>query len=184
MRRLIVFSLPCVALIGCGSSHSAAKPSPTPTLGPKLDVPPKTSPVPIKTAKGQRVPTPNPHITAAPLPTSKPFVAQPTQIPRSAFTARVFGTVTDGKTHAPLAGAIVAAGPAYDRVRAVTDGSGHYSIAFPGSASAPFTVTMAGYLQYLAQGTLNPHQSIRLNVVLQRKVAGAAPPAPGIFGNQ
>jgi hypothetical protein len=178
IRPLVALTLLVAVAAGCGgSSHSA---SPTPTLGVRTETIPRTSPVPVETVKG--LPTVNPHTTPVKLPTTKPILATPVPIPASAYTARIYGRITDAKTHAPLAGAIVTVGTGRKH-RAVTGPLGKYSLAFPKLATVAVTVNKKGYLGYLAVGKLHNHESYRLDVALQRRLPGAAPAPPGIFGH-
>jgi hypothetical protein len=136
--------------------------------------------VPVKTVKG--LPTVTSRATPIKLlPTAKPYQATPVPIPQSAYNARLHGTVTDAKSHSPLAGAVVTVSVGAKH-QTTTSALGKYSLTFPGGYAAPVTITMRGYFQFLAEGRVAPHKSYRLDVQLQRRTPGGAPSPPSVFG--
>lgn len=192
MKQCIAMLFILALAAGCGSSSSQSgtprtrgtstphHPSAAGTPGHSGAVP-QTTPPRIKSSQHHPTSTKPAHVgrlsTVAPVP-----LATPTTIPSQAFTATLFGTITDAKTHSPLAGAIVKLG-AGGRERK-SDGFGRYKIAFPGGPMLTVTVTMPGYAQALTIGRVSAHHSLRLNFQLSRIVAGrpSAPPLPSVFG--
>jgi hypothetical protein len=175
MRLLVSLAASAVLLVGCGSSQTA--PRPTPTLGQVSHVGP---------APGRTVPA-SKHHGAQPkskgtlhAPTPAPLPS-PTPIPARAFTATLFGRVTDSTTHRPIRGALVTV--ASGRKRVTTGRDGRYRVSFPGRVAVPVTVTKKGYAEALAMGLMPPHGSWHYNFTLVRADAAhpAPPQVPGFF---
>ena len=182
MRSVLALAVLSVSLAACGSSASSPSPTPKRTKTPaaRLETIPATSPAP--TPKGG-FPTANPHATPARLATLPPILAAtPTPFPASAYTAVIYGTITDAKTHAPLAGVIVTVG---NNHRAVTGPFGRYRLTFPAGPPVAVTVQEKGYASAPAMGQLTVHQKWKLDWALQPIIPGQrpAPPAPTIFGH-
>jgi len=181
MKKLILIAaLPLLA--ACGSSNTSAPKSHKNTApAAHIATVPQTSPAPIKTS-GSRTKTGKGVLKA--LPTVRP-VAQATRtpIPLSAYTAVIFGKITDAKTHTPIAGAIISEGASKQVVKSGPFGG--YKISFPGNATAPITVRAQGYLGTLAVGHVGTHVKYRLNVSLRRagKNIANAPPPPTFFSH-
>jgi Carboxypeptidase regulatory-like domain len=177
MRYLPLLALPCL-LAACGSKGSSS-PSATPTRGPVYSTVPKTSPVPVKTVKGQSTST----TKVKSLPTARPVhPVVPTLIPASGYTSTVQGKVTNRKTGRPIANALViVSGSRKHEMR--TNSAGQFSIRFPGGPAAPLEVSKKGYQQYLAMGIVKPKKTQVLAIKLRRTTPGQAPPVPVFFGH-
>lgn len=108
----------------------------------------------------------------------------PTAIPASDFTATVSGTITDNKSHAPVAGVKVVVGNALRK--GVTNAQGQYQIAFPAGVSIAVTASKSGYAGAIAQGKLPKSGHAVLNLQLTKAQAGVppVPPAPTTFGSK
>ena len=185
MRRLIL--LGCVVLVaGCGGS-TAATPTSTPRISTKpqpiavVGTIPQTTPVArtkaagaTKGAGGKTPVMPPPQ----PLPTATRDI-----IPASAFTALLYGTVTDAKTHSPLPGARISVIDASHTTQ--TDSFGRYSIHFPATRFASVQVSMHGYAGQLTIGRLSAHKRFQLSFQLSPIRGGTpvAPPPPAVFGS-
>ncbi|PZS06389.1 MAG: hypothetical protein DLM70_05130 [Chloroflexi bacterium] len=118
------------------------------------------------------------------LPTARPIpAATRAPIPARAYTATLYGTITDAKSHASLAGArVILDDP---RHFAITSPYGEYTMKTPAARLFSVTVTMNGYLGTLMAGRILPHHRYHLNFQLRRNTPGkvVAPPPPGIFGS-
>jgi hypothetical protein len=188
MRYLLTLTALGVCLAGCGTSSSSTSPHPTPSPTPhtlaRVQKVPQTTPPPVKTKKGHQVVPANPRSQPKALPTLQSVTfATPTPIPASDYTDVIQGTVTDSKTHTPLAGALITVGTGNHVTR--TDAFGKYRISFPAQVSVPVQVKMNGYASDLAEGRLGPHKTLTLNFKLSSIKPGhpAAPTAPQVFGN-
>jgi hypothetical protein len=198
MSRFIAAVIVLIALAGCGSKAA----TPGPTLGPAISthptstpyptgqpivvkdtVPPETA-VPVKhhahAGKGR-------HTTHTALPTPKPVhivLPSPTPFPKSAYTATISGRVTDTKTHAPIAGAIIQVGTGLNH-QVKTGPFGTYRITFPAGPPVSVQVTAQGYAGALAMGKLSTHKRAVVNFELSKVQAGkpVAPSPPMTFGN-
>jgi hypothetical protein len=179
MLARLSFILLVLALAGCGSS-SAGPATPTPGAPAHVGAIPQTSPVSTlpptpKSGGGHGKPVTH-------LPTVKPVVPPtPTPFPPQAFTATIFGTVTDATSHSPITGAVVSV--ANGRRITKTDAFGDYTIKFPCCVGVPVTVTREGYAQSLAMGTMVPFKKLRVNFKLTREIPGTPvpPAAPSVF---
>jgi Carboxypeptidase regulatory-like domain len=165
-------------LAACGTK-SSSPPSATPTRGPTYATIPVTSPVPVKTVKGQSTAT----TKVTTLPTQKPIhPVVATSIPASGYTATVKGSVTDSKTGRPIASVLViVSGSKKHETR--TDGAGQFSIKFPGGPASLFETKKKGYQEFLAMGIVKPKRSQFLKIKLHRTAPGQAPPVPVFFGH-
>lgn len=182
MRNSLALGLLTAFLAGCGiGSSSSAKPAPTATstVGTFTRVAsiPQTTPPPVKKSRHRSAGQPSPVRPGAVRP------ATPTPIPASAYSAQVFGRVTDAKTGAPLKGALVSLGTG-GRHAVRTGAHGRYRLAFPAALAVPVTVKMPGYTGALAMGRLARHRSAQVNFQLSHITPGAPvpPPAPRVFG--
>lgn len=197
MRYFLTAALLAMWLAGCSSSSSKATPAPptatpTPHTFARVEKIPQTTPPPVKSAKGYHPPGTGSgaqHKTkqgarGGALPTLKPITfATPTPFPPSAYSAVIQGTVTDAKTHSPLAGALITVGS--NNHVTLTGPFGRYRLSFPAGPPVPVQVTMKGYAGQLAMGSLSPHKKLTLDFKLTSIKPGhpAAPPAPTFFGN-
>lgn len=185
----LALALPLIALLaGCSGSSSGSGPSAKPSattnaVARVATIPPSTAP-PIKGEA--HPPTINPHVTPHALPTTPPVnYPTPTPFPPSAYTAVIHGTVTDGKSHSPIAGAIIVVGVPQAHHIAHTNAFGEYRITFPAGPPVPVQVSANGFEQALAMGNVRAHSSLTVNFRLSRVVLGkpVAPPPPSIFGS-
>jgi Carboxypeptidase regulatory-like domain len=171
-----------LTLAACGSSTSASPPKPTavPTNARQAVVVATLPKGP--TNKHLQIPTADPKITPAALPTVRPIPTM-TPIPPSAYTAVVFGTVLDKKTNTPVPGALVTVGTGQRSGR--TSAYGAYRFTFPAAVPMPVTVSAPGYTGALAMGLLRPHQKYKLDFRLVRIIPGKVPvpPPPTTFGH-
>jgi hypothetical protein len=187
LMRAAISSLLGLVVAGCGST--AAQPAPTKIPKPRATLAnpihagpiPQTSPIkPIKTGT---TPVPPRTSSPGPIPTLKPApIPTPPPVPASGYTGTIMGTVSDAKTHSPLAGAIISLGNGNHQVR--SGAFGQYRLSFPAGPPVAVSVVMNGYIGALAMGRIQPHHSLRLDFNLLPKVAGQAPPPPSLFGTQ
>jgi hypothetical protein len=167
-----------VLLAGCSTaSKSASHTRATPTARPDVQYFPTATPggKPRPTAvKGVTLPAPPGLKTATP--TAR------VHFPASAYTAQVFGTVTQRKTGKPIAGALVDVADGQKTVR--TDAAGRYAIAFPARAAASIQVRKQGFQCGLAMGTLKPAQKVRKDWVCDKTNPShpVPPPFPSLLG--
>jgi hypothetical protein len=167
---------------GCGASSAGRVAQRLPTRTPL-------------SASGHVVTVPvNPNLTVTPLPTLKPGVPTPVLptvaipkptwyvYPKSAYRARIYGSVTNAHTHSPISGAVISV--AHGQHTATSDISGRYSIKVPVGASVTLQVSRSGYLAVPGITMLNDGQSKRVDFKLQpASQAGKGPPAfPVIIG--
>lgn len=182
MRFVALSFLLVLALSACSSQKSAGRSHPTATPNSRV----QTGPVPGTTPKhGRKLPTVNPHVTPAALPTVKPFHPKtPTPFPASAYKATVYGHVRDAKSHKPLGGVkiLVAEGQRSTK----TDASGNYRIVFPVRAAVSLQAKKPHYTCGLAVGILRKGQTVKKNWSCTRVVPGhpVPPPFPSTFGQQ
>ncbi len=189
--KLIRFARPAllivpVCLAACGGNKAATLSTPKPS--------PKTAPtaahqvvlqatIPDHPSKGAPpTPTPGPAGSHGKLPTVPPLPTA-TSIPAKAYTAVIFGTVTDKKSGSPIPGALVSVVNSSHSKR--TTSYGEFRFSFPSGVAAPVTVSAPGYAGALAMGKLRVHQKLRVNFQLVRIVPGkpVVPPLPTIFGS-
>jgi hypothetical protein len=187
IKLAIVTAAVATMLGGCGSSSAQPKPTQLPTPRPTSGSPshlgpiPQTSP-PARPRGAKHVAT-TPAGTVGTLPAIKPpVIPTSTPIPTSAYTATIHGTISDAKTHSPLAGASISLGDGKHQTH--SNAFGDYRLAFPGGVPEAVSVVMNGYLGSLAMGKVQPHRSLKLNFKLYPRVSGQAPAPPSLFGTQ
>lgn len=186
MRYRLALGVLTISVTGCGFGSSSSKPAPTatPTVGTysRVATIPQTTPPPVRNAgRGFKGRTHGPPVHPGVV---RPVVPTPTPIPASAYSAQIFGRVTDIKTGRPLKGAIVTVGSGGRHVTR-TGVHGRYRLAFPATLAIPVTVRLRGYTGALAMGRLAPHRSARVNFQLTHITPGkpVPPPAPRVFGS-
>jgi hypothetical protein len=112
-----------------------------------------------------------------------PITPTPYVWPSSAYRAEIHGTITDSRSHAPIAGAVVSLAGGQRTVR--SDSQGHYSMKFPVGGAVSVQVSKSGYVAVPGVGMLAPGKSTVVNFSLQpRAKKEQAPPAfPVIIGH-
>ncbi len=178
-RSLAVLGIVLLAA-GCGSTSPGrvAQRLATPTLETGHIVRVPMGPAKKATA----FPTLAPGVPTPVLPTVVARTPKPYVWPASAYRAHITGTITDARTHAPVPGARVAV--ARGQRVAVSNGNGHYSIAFPVGGMITVEVSKRGYIAQPGVGMLSTGQTTHVNFSLQPLAhSGKGPPSfPVIIG--
>ena len=181
MRSVLILSVLALAVSACSSSKTASSPTPTPQGGSGL-----VSHFPTATpGKGGQKPVPT-HDPRTPLPTLRPVKtatpSAPAHFAARDYTASVYGTITDAKTHKPLPGATVQVADGQRTTH--SDKNGRYRIAFPGRLTGSIQVRKPGYQCGIAMGTLKPGQSVRKDWQCQKidPKHPVPPPFPSFVG--
>jgi hypothetical protein len=106
----------------------------------------------------------------------------PAHPPAASYTAVLYGTVRDRKSHTPIAGALISVSDG--QRTAHSDASGRYRVPFPGGVTASVQVKKSGYQCGLAMGMVKAGHSLKANWKCDRLVAGhpIPPPFPAIIG--
>lgn len=183
MRRFLPLPLLLAALAGCSASASPkSTPVPTGRAITRVETVPPSSPVSTSRVKRK---TGRTHTLKA-LPTVKPIYnyPTPTPFPPSAFTAVIRGTVTDEKSHSPIAGALITVGQ-HPRHLTRSNAFGDYRITFPVGPDVSVQVTAQGFAGNIAIGHLRKGEAIKLNFRLV-PITGSSPAAPSppmVFGS-
>jgi hypothetical protein len=179
MRRSPLLIVVSLVLAGCSSSAAGSHPTatPRPTTAGLVYAFPTATPGGKKRATA----VPGATLPAPPaLQTSTPAV--PVHPPATSYTATLYGSVSDRKSHKPIPNALVSV--ADGQKTAHTSSSGAYRIAFPGGVTTAVQVRKKGYQCGLAMGTVKSGKSLKADWKCDKLVPGhpIPPPFPAIIG--